>query len=95
MTSTWLRLSLDMARLGLEAQQVIALRFLRLAAGGARGRAESQRMVTEKAAAFAHAQVAAATALASGRGASAATKKAVNVYKRRVSANKRRLSRHK
>ena len=44
----WLSFRLRAWQIGLEAQSVIALRMLRLAAGGARAEAESGRMVTEK-----------------------------------------------
>ena len=39
-------------QLGFEAQQVIALRMMRVVAGGARGQGEARRMVAEKSAAF-------------------------------------------
>jgi hypothetical protein len=91
----WLALSWQAARLGFEAQSVIALRMLRLAGGGARGRAEAQRMVTEKAAAMVEAQAAAtAAAITGGQGRRIASK-AVQVYKRRVRQNRRRLTRHR
>jgi hypothetical protein len=44
----WISFGLKAWQLGLEAQNVIALRLLRLAAGGARAEAEASRMVTEK-----------------------------------------------
>ena len=50
-------------QIGLEAQSVIGLRMLRLAAGGARAEAESSRMVTEKILAAGEARVAAAAAM--------------------------------
>jgi hypothetical protein len=46
---------------------VIALRLLRLAGGGAPGLTEAQLMVTDKMAALAEAQVAAACALLTGK----------------------------
>lgn len=101
MWSNWLTLSTQAARLGFEAQSVVALRMMRLAAGGAGGQAEAQRMVTEKVAALVEAQAAVATtAIESGtshrRQKSAshrAGKKVIGVYKKRVRANRRRLSR--
>lgn len=54
------------ALLGFEAQGVMALRMMRLAAGGARGRSEAERMVTEKIAALTEAQAAAASAAITG-----------------------------
>ena len=47
----WLALSAQTARLGWEAQNVIALRLMPHRHGGARGQAEVQRMMTEKVAA--------------------------------------------
>ena len=46
---TWLALSADSARLAFEAQQVIALRMMKIAAGGAAAQAEITRMFSEKA----------------------------------------------
>lgn len=80
-------------QLGLEAQQVIALRMLRLAAGGARGQGEARRMVAEKIAAGAEAQATAVSAIMTGRGDTVVVGKVLRVVKRRVRANKRRLSR--
>ena len=85
MFNPWLRLTLDATMLGLEAQQVIGLRLVRLAAGGAVAQAEAQRMVTEKGAAF----VEAATTLATGGSA----QKVVRRYRSHVRANNRRLTR--
>ena len=55
MFSTWMKLSLDAARLGFEMQTVMALRMLKLARGGAAATTEAQRMMTEKGVAFAEA----------------------------------------
>jgi hypothetical protein len=52
MLKSWMKLSSDAALLGFEAQQVIGLRLLRIAAGGQAASFESERMVTEKIAAF-------------------------------------------
>ena len=61
MFSTWMKLSLDAARLGYEMQTVMALRMLKLAQGGAAATTEAQRMVTEKGVAFAEAAATLAT----------------------------------
>ncbi|MFZ1922913.1 MAG: hypothetical protein WA280_09170 [Xanthobacteraceae bacterium] len=89
----WLALASQTALLGLEAQRVMALRLMRIAAGGARGHAEAQRMVTEKFAAAVEAQAAAVSGAVEGRSAQRTAKKALNVYKKRVRANRRRLTR--
>jgi hypothetical protein len=71
----------------------MALRMMRLAFGGAGKKAKMSRMVIEKAAALAEAQVAATTAVLTGRRDHVVTGKLLNVFKKRVKANKRRLSR--
>lgn len=80
-------------RFGLEVQQVIALRMMRVAAGGAPAADEMQRMITEKIAALALAQNAAAAALITGKGMDVATVRALAPVRSRVRANRRRLTR--
>jgi hypothetical protein len=93
MRNPWFDLAFKTVALGVEAQSVIALRLLRLAAGGTRGRTEAQRMVTEKVAALGHAQAAAGAALMTGRKHHVAAGKALRAVRKRVRANKRRLGR--
>jgi hypothetical protein len=69
----------------MEAQRVIGLRLMKIAAGGAGAQNEVSRMVAEKVTAFAEA----ATTLATGGSA----RKVVRRYRTRVKANARRLSR--
>ena len=85
MFSNWIKFSLSTARLGYEAQTVMALRMLKLARGGAAATTEAQRMMTEKGVAFAEA----AATLATG----GSMNKVVRRVRSRVSKNKRRLSR--
>ena len=87
--------SLALTRFAIEAQTVIALRMLRLSAGGALARREAGRMVMEKGEALAKSQIVAAAALASGRGPRTAGTRAFGTYKRAVSKNRRRLSRRR
>jgi len=89
MLNSWLALSFQAARLGWDAQNVMALRFIRLADGGASGQSEAYLMVTEKVAALAEAT---AVAIKGGKGNEVA-KMVLNVYQKRVRRNKRRLSR--
>ena len=77
----------------LEAQQVMALRMLRMAPGNAGAASEAHRMVAEKAFAMVDAQVAAAGRLAAGASLAAAMASAAVPYRRRVRANRRRLTR--
>lgn len=71
--------------LAAESQQVILLRTMRLAAGGARAKREARRMIQEKIA---------AAGLESGRMALGATSDSVvKRYRKKVRANARRLSR--
>jgi hypothetical protein len=83
---------IDAAALGLEAQGVIAMRLMKIAAGGPAADAECALMVTEKLAAITAGQGAAAAALVSGRGFQAATALAMAPIRQRVHANHRRLS---
>jgi hypothetical protein len=80
-------------RLGFEAQQVIALRMMRVVAGGARGQGEARRTIAEKSAAFAEAQATAVLAVVKGRKDTVIAGNVLRVVKKRVHANKRRLSR--
>ena len=95
MHNPWLALAYDAARLGFEAQRVIALRLMRLAAGGGSvAKAGSLQHGHRKATTLVEAQMGAAAELVKGRKPAAAVKKAIGIYnKTRVSANKRRPSR--
>jgi hypothetical protein len=79
-----MRLTTDALMLGLETQQVIGLRVLRLSRGGAAAEAEAWRMVTEKTSALAEAGMTLA------RGGSAGT--VIRRYRSHVRANARRLT---
>lgn len=93
MWNDWCALSVQAARLGWEAQGVMALRVMRMAAQPAHSQAEARRMVTEKVAAFGEAQAVAAFAVMKGGKSHRVAKKVLGVYKKRVRANKRRLTR--
>jgi hypothetical protein len=90
--NAWFALSSEAALLGLEAQHVIALRLMRLAAGGALAESEASRMVAEKIEALGEAQAAAAIAAMKGGNSSQVAKKALGVYRKRIRGNRRRLS---
>jgi hypothetical protein len=93
MWNAWCSLSLQTARLAWEAQSVIALRCVQIAAESGQGRqTEARRMVTEKIAALAEAQAAATTAAIEGGTCRQVTKKVLGVYKKRVHRNRRRLT---
>jgi len=85
------RLSMDAAILSAEAQTVIGLRMMKIAAGGVGANAEMQRMVTEKIAAAGALQVEAATRMMTGQAPMSAGKTLAH-YRRKVRANRRRLS---
>lgn len=91
--SAWLGLSLQAARLAWEAQNVIALRFMRLGLGGTRAQSEAKRMMSEKVEALAEAQASAAAAALLGQSSHRIAKKVVSVYRKRVARNRRRLAR--
>jgi hypothetical protein len=90
--NAWFALSSEAALLGLEAQHVIALRLMRLAAGGALAESEAGRMVAEKVEALSEAQAAAAIAAMKGGNSNQVARKALGVYKKRIRSNRRRLS---
>lgn len=87
----WLGIGLDAWRLGVEASTVIGLRTLKIAQGGASGRAEAERMLSEKVEAGVALQ---ALAMTGGLGATPASASARTLahYRRKVNANRRRLS---
>ena len=87
----WLRIGLDAWSLGLEASGVVALRTMKIAAGGPAGEAESQRMVQEKIDALQALQVSAMTG-ALGFTAPGMAAKTLTHYRRKVRANRRRLA---
>ncbi len=87
MIKDWMKLTTDMALLGMEAQQVIGMRLMRIAGGGRGARFENKRMVTEKIAA---AQEAALSLMTGG-----SPEKVVRQYRTHVRKNRTRLSRHK
>jgi hypothetical protein len=74
-----------------DVQRVMALRMMRLASGGPLAAPEAWRMVSEKVSAFGEAQVAIASALATGSGLDAVAGVAYAPYRRRVRANCIRL----
>ena len=88
--SSWFGLSMSAMQLGLEAQGVIALRMMKMAAGGAAAEAEVQRMISEKTQAAFDAQVQIGKSAMTGR-LDLAPARAIALYRRRVRANRRRL----
>ena len=90
MINPWFALGLQTARLSWEAQTVLALRMMRLAAGGAQS--EARLLISEKMDVLAEeGAVAAPTAVSGGSGHKVATG-VPNVYKKRVGRNRRRQS---
>jgi hypothetical protein len=83
----------DAAQFGLEAQSVIAMRLMKIAAGGQDGAAEVTRMVLEKFDAAGASVTAGTLALVGGKSVEAAAQLAMNQVRYRVHANHRRLSR--
>jgi len=84
---------IDAATMAVESQSVIAMRLLKIAAGGAAADAECEMMVAEKFAAAAAAHSAATTALFSGKSLPEAAARALAPVRLRVRANHERLSR--
>jgi hypothetical protein len=80
----------DLWRFYLDVQQVMTTRVLRMMAGELSPR-EARRMISEKQAAYSHAQIAGACALLTG-GPVEASREMIEVYRRAVRANYTRLS---
>jgi hypothetical protein len=80
----WWKLSWNIAAANLEAQQVIALRLMKLAKGGPAAQKEAHKMVSEKM----MASVEVAQALAGG----ASTNTVLRRYRTIMRANRKRLS---
>src|SRR5262245_13089668 len=93
MTDTFASLIARSALLGFEAQQVMALRLFRIAAGGALAGREVRRMVTEKAEVAIEAGLAASALIAGGSSGDAALLGAIGAYRKRVRRNRARLTR--
>lgn len=87
----WTRLAFDTWSLGVEASSVIALRTLKLAAGGTAAQAEAQRMVSEKVAAGMTLPMLALTGQLGATGPAIASKSLAHL-RRKVRANRRRLA---
>ena len=87
----WVRFSMEVATLGVEAQSVVGLRMITMAAGGSAAGREALRIVPEKLAAFAEAQLELLNGVVAGAAHRPPTM-AVASYLRRVRANHRRLS---
>jgi hypothetical protein len=86
----WLRAGFHAWSLGLEVSSVIALRTLKIAAGGIAAEAEARRMVSEKIEAAVTLQ---ALALTGGLGPTAnSAARTIAHYRRKVRANRRRLA---
>jgi hypothetical protein len=83
----------DAAQFGIEAQGVIAMRLMKIAAGGQEGTVECARMVLEKFDAAGASVTAGALALAGGKSMEAAAQLAMIPVRRRVHANHLRLTR--
>jgi len=93
MLNPWFAVTLDIVRLGFEAQNVIALRLMHFANGGGAGQAEAYRMVSEKITALGEATVAAMLGAATGKSHVSMVRSVLSVYKKRVRTNRFRLSR--
>jgi hypothetical protein len=89
---TWLSLGTQAWLLGMESANVITLRMLRVAGGGAAAQAETQRMRSEKMMAAALLQMQACFGLL-GHTAPDVAAGSVRHYSKVVRANRKRLSR--
>ena len=85
------KLSFDTFRLGCEAHSLMGLRLFEMATGGLPALPEALRMIPEKMAALADAQILIAASLLSGR-PDLAPAGVVAMYRDRVSDNEQRLT---
>jgi len=98
MLNPFLALSFQAARFGLQMQNVMALRLMRLMGGSASAHSEARRSVSEKMDALPEAQIAATTYGTIPRHRNGPRPRALastsrsRVYKKRGHAHKRRLS---
>ena len=83
----WWKLSWDIAAASLEAQQVIALRLIKLAKGGPAAKREAHKVVSEK--------VLASVETASDLAGGASPQKIVRRYRTIMRSNSKRLSSHR
>ena len=90
MINHWLRLNLAAWSLGMDALSVVALRSLRLGAGGPSAEREARRMIAEKVKATAQLHALALTG-GLGRSPHRASAKTLTHYRKVVRANRRRL----
>lgn len=90
MFNPWLSF-FGLTQLAVESQTVIAMRLMRLAAGGKRASQEAERMVSEKLSSLMEVQAAATRDLLRGE-AHLVPVHAVAHYRRKVRANRIRLS---
>lgn len=81
----------DAVKMTVSANQVIALRLMKIATGAPDANSESEMMLREKMHAAAEAGMAAATSVVTGK-AHRAPARALAAYKKRVDRNLRRLS---
>ncbi|MEM8753061.1 MAG: hypothetical protein AAGF90_08800 [Pseudomonadota bacterium] len=86
-------LAAEAARIGFEANMVIAMRMMGFAGWWATSPSEAERMVAEKRRAFTEAAFAAGRAAAKGAGPAAVTKAAMKPIRRKTKANAKRLAR--
>ncbi len=86
MLNSWMRLASLMAVLSWDAQQVVALRMLRIAQGGRRGHKEIGVMTAEKMKALVEAQI--ALVRVAPRSSQQAVKTILGVYRKRVRKTK-------
>jgi hypothetical protein len=91
-SNPWLRLGTEAWLLGVESANVMALRMLRVAAGGASARAETRRMLSEKITAACMLQSLSVLGVL-GHTAPEITAGSLRRYRKLVGANRRRLER--
>ena len=92
MFNPWFAFSLQAARLGWETQNVMAIRLMRLAGGGAEDQSETHHIGAEKAAPLDKGPTPRSPVEVKGGNGRGATRKVRQVPKKRIRANKRAVS---
>lgn len=93
MMYAWIGLLLDASEMMVEAQQVVALRLEKLAAGGPAATIEAATMIAEKTTVAGEALLAASAAAVKSGDPRRSAAAFLRPYRRKVRANRRRLSR--
>ncbi len=89
---SWWQLAFETSQMAFEAQEVVAMRLMKIGRGDAAASAEAQQMVVEKTLAIGEAWMAATGAAMRNGSPESVAAAFLRPYRKRERANKRRLS---